>query len=77
MNAPAPTMTLPSDADHSGRDLGGEELALLREVIDSGTLNCTRGTQVKAFEQAFAARLGLPHARAVTSGTAAVSAPRR
>ncbi len=74
MNAPAPTMTLPSDADHSGRDLGAEELALLREVIDSGTLNCTRGTQVKAFEQAFAARLGLPHARAVTSGTAAVHA---
>jgi perosamine synthetase len=65
-------MKLPSDADSSGRDLGAEELALLREVIDSGTLNCTKGTQVKAFEQAFAARYGVPHARAVTSGTAAV-----
>jgi dTDP-4-amino-4,6-dideoxygalactose transaminase len=65
-------MALPSDADHSGRDFGAEELALLREVIESGTLNCTKGTQVKAFERAFADRLGVAHARAVTSGTAAV-----
>src|SRR5262249_60587889 len=35
------------------------------------TRNCTKGPQVKAFEQAFAARFGVPHARAVTSGTAA------
>ncbi|MGH7341657.1 MAG: DegT/DnrJ/EryC1/StrS family aminotransferase, partial [Candidatus Rokuibacteriota bacterium] len=34
--------------------------------------NCTKGTQVKAFEKAFAARYGMPHSRAVTSGTAAV-----
>jgi dTDP-4-amino-4,6-dideoxygalactose transaminase len=65
-------MQLPSDADHTGRDFGAEELELLREVIDSGTLNCTKGTQVKAFEKAFAARYEMPHARAVTSGTAAV-----
>jgi len=45
---------LPSDGDHTGRDLGDEELALLREVVLSGTLNCTKGTQVKAFEKAFA-----------------------
>ncbi len=68
------TMELPSDADHTGRDLGGDELALLREVIESGTLNCTKGTQVKAFEEAFAARHGVPHARAVSSGTAACHA---
>jgi dTDP-4-amino-4,6-dideoxygalactose transaminase len=67
-----PAISLPSDADHTGRDLGDEEIALLREVIESGTLNCTKGTQVKAFERDFAARLGVPHARAVTSGTAAV-----
>jgi perosamine synthetase len=67
----ADRMVLPSDADHSGRDLGADELALLREVIDSGTLNCTKGTQVKEFERAFATRHGMPHARAVTSGTAA------
>jgi len=65
-------LALPSDADRSGRDLGAEELALLREVIESGTLNCTKGTQVKAFERAFAERFGVPHARAVTSGTAAI-----
>ena len=65
-------MPLPSDADHTGRDLGAAEIALLKEVIESGTLNCTRGTQVRAFEQEFAARYDMPHARAVTSGTAAV-----
>ena len=76
MTAPAlqsaPPLSLPSDADHTGRDFGADELALLREVIDSGTLNCTKGTQVKAFERSFAARFGVPHARAVTSGTAAI-----
>ena len=66
------TMSLPSDADSTGRDFGAEELELLRQVLDSGTLNCTKGTQVKAFERAFAACYGMPHARAVTSGTAAV-----
>ena len=66
------TVQLPSDADHTGRDLGEEELKYLREAIESGTLNCTKGTQVKAFESAFAARWGVPHARAVTSGTAAI-----
>jgi dTDP-4-amino-4,6-dideoxygalactose transaminase len=66
------TVQLPSDADITGRDLGEEELKYLREVIESGTLNCTKGTQVKAFESAFAARWGVPHARAVTSGTAAI-----
>ena len=63
---------LPSDADISGRDFGEEEIELLRQVIESGTLNCTKGTQVKAFEKEFAARYGMPHSRAVTSGTAAV-----
>jgi dTDP-4-amino-4,6-dideoxygalactose transaminase len=69
MTAP---ITLPSDADHTGRDIGDEELKLLREVIDSGTLNCTKGTQVKELEKAFAERYGVPYSRAVTSGTAAV-----
>src|SRR6266581_6094013 len=68
------TLPLPSDGDRSGRDLGAEELALLREVIESGTLNCTKGTQVKVSEAAFAGRYGVPHARAVTSGTAAIHA---
>src|SRR5262249_16450467 len=69
--AMAGRIALPSEADHSGREMGADDLGLLRDVIDSGTLNCTKGTQVKAFERAFAERHGLPHARAVTSGTAA------
>ncbi|MCL6545538.1 MAG: DegT/DnrJ/EryC1/StrS family aminotransferase, partial [Bryobacteraceae bacterium] len=67
-------MQLPSDADRSGRDFGAEELELLREVIESGTLNCTRGTQVAALEAEFAARYGVPYCRAVSSGTAAIHA---
>jgi dTDP-4-amino-4,6-dideoxygalactose transaminase len=66
-----PRLSLPSDADASGRDFGEAELALLREVLASGTLNCTKGTQVKQFEKEFATRYALPHCRAVTSGTAA------
>lgn len=65
-------MQLPSDVDASGRGFGQEELDFLKEVIDSGTLNCTKGTQVKAFEKEFAARYGVPYCRAVTSGTAAI-----
>ncbi|MBI3782393.1 MAG: DegT/DnrJ/EryC1/StrS family aminotransferase [Deltaproteobacteria bacterium] len=65
-------VSLPSDADSSGRDFGDDELQLLREVLESGTLNCTKGTQVKAFEHEFAARYRIAHTRAVTSGTAAV-----
>ncbi len=65
-------VTLPSDADASGRSFGAEELELLRQVIESGTLNCTRGSTVNRFEKRFAEWIGLPHCRAVTSGTAAV-----
>lgn len=64
-------MRLPSDADASGRDFRGDELELLKQVLDSGTLNCTKGTQVKTFEQDFAKRYGVQSCRAVTSGTAA------
>jgi dTDP-4-amino-4,6-dideoxygalactose transaminase len=69
MTAP---IALPSDADHTGRDFGDEELALLKEVIASGTLNCTKGTQVKELEKDFAKLYGVPYSRAVTSGTAAI-----
>jgi dTDP-4-amino-4,6-dideoxygalactose transaminase len=67
-------MRLPSDADRSGRDLGSEELARLREVIESGTLNCTKGRAVKEFETRFAERYGVGFCRATTSGTASVHA---
>jgi dTDP-4-amino-4,6-dideoxygalactose transaminase len=65
---------LPSDADWTGRGLGWEEISLLLETISSGTLNCTRGTQVSALEREFAEVYGVEHARAVSSGTAAIHA---
>ncbi len=48
--------------------LGAEEEELVLEVLRSGQLSL--GPRVPAFEQAFAARLGVAHASAVSSGTA-------
>ena len=67
-------LRLPSDANAPGRTLGAEEIECLRQAIGSGTLNCTKGTFVNRFEQAFAKRLGVASACAVTSGTAAIHA---
>ncbi len=65
-------MQLPSDADHTGRNLGQEELDILKRVIDSGTLNCTKGTVVKEFENKFAQKYGVEFCRTTTSGTASI-----
>ncbi len=65
-------LTLPSDQNASGRTLGKEELALLTEVIQSGTLTGTKGTFVKQLEQDFAHLLGVKYAYACASGSAAV-----
>ena len=62
----------PSISNASGRDFGEEEMDLLRQVIESGSLGWQYGTMVKQFEQEFAARHGAKHACAVTSGTAAL-----
>ena len=48
-------------------DTGEEEWLALREPLESGWL--THGPKVAAFEKAFAARHGVPHAVAVTSAT--------
>jgi perosamine synthetase len=48
--------------------LGEEEEAAVIEVLRSGQLSL--GPRVPAFEEAFAARLGVAHASAVSSGTA-------
>jgi len=72
MTQPKTKMSLPSEADISGRSFGEEELSLLKKVIASGTLNCTKGTVVREFEAKFAASLGMPFCRTTTSGTAAV-----
>ncbi|UCD55385.1 MAG: DegT/DnrJ/EryC1/StrS family aminotransferase [Candidatus Omnitrophota bacterium] len=65
-------MKLPADSNATGRDLGREEIALLKEVIESGTLNATKGTMVKRFVKGFAEMYGVPFAHAVTSGTASL-----
>jgi len=67
-------LQLPSDQDASGRSLGREELQRLQEVLESGVLTSTKGTAVKAFERRFAATLGVRHAHACASGTAAIHA---
>jgi perosamine synthetase len=65
-------MRLPSENDASGRCFGEEEIELLTQVIRSGTLNCTKGKMVSAFEREFAEKYGVPYCTAVASGTAAV-----
>jgi dTDP-4-amino-4,6-dideoxygalactose transaminase len=65
-------MTLPSDQDSTGRTLGQEELTLLAEAIQSGTLTSTKGNFVKTLEQRFAHLYGIKHALACASGTAAI-----
>lgn len=65
-------LQLPSDQDSSGRTLGQEEIAALAEAIGTGTLTSTKGRFVKTFEQEFARMLGVKHAYACASGTAAV-----
>src|SRR2546427_11086840 len=65
-------LTLPSDQEASGRTLGDEEIALVAEAIRSGTLTSTKGTFVKTLEGRFADLLGVRHAYACASGTAAV-----
>jgi dTDP-4-amino-4,6-dideoxygalactose transaminase len=69
-----PDLVLPDDQDASGRSLGDDELARLAEVIRSGVLTSTKGTQVPELERRFAALLGVPAAVACSSGTAAVHA---
>jgi perosamine synthetase len=67
-------LKLPSDQDISGRNLGNEEIDLLKEVIASGVLNSTKGTKVERFEKDFAAYYGVPFCSALASGTAAIHA---
>ena len=63
---------LPTDTDASGRTFDDEETANVTQVLRAGTLNSTRGTFVHRFEREFADWLGVEHAIACTSGSAAV-----
>ncbi len=66
------TINLPSDGDRSGRDLGSEELELVRQVLETGTLFSPKGKFVARLEREFAARYNMAHAHACSSGSAAV-----
>jgi dTDP-4-amino-4,6-dideoxygalactose transaminase len=68
------TIELPSDQDSSGRTLGTYEKDLLAEVIGSGKLFSPKGRFVKELEEKFADLMGVDHAYACTSGTAAIHA---
>lgn len=76
MNAPKfPVIgALPSDQEASGRQLGTEEIDMVSRAILSGTLTCTKGTFVKAFQAGFAEMVGMPQAQACSSGTGAIHA---
>ena len=65
-------LALPSDQDASGRTFDGAELALLEEVLKSGTLTSTKGKFVRTFEERFAEMLGVRKAYACASGSAAI-----
>jgi dTDP-4-amino-4,6-dideoxygalactose transaminase len=65
-------MQLPTDADCTGRNFGQEELDLLKRVIECGTLNCTKGTVVKEFEEKFKEEYQVQFCRTTTSGTASI-----
>lgn len=65
-------LTLPSDQDSTGRTLGDEEIRLVAEAIESGTLTSTKGQFVKQLEAEFAEMLGVKAAWACSSGTSAL-----
>lgn len=65
-------LNLPSDQDASGREMGDDEMALVAQAIQSGTLTSTKGQFVKQLEERFASWLGAEHAHACSHGTAAL-----
>ncbi|MFN0122619.1 MAG: DegT/DnrJ/EryC1/StrS family aminotransferase [Blastocatellia bacterium] len=69
---PVKNLTLPSDQDASGRTLGEDEIAMVVEAINSGVLTSTKGKFTRAFETRIAEMLGVRHAFACASGSAAV-----
>ncbi len=69
---PVRTAPFPSVNDISGRTFGEEEIANLTAVIKSGNLFRHGGQFVPALERDFAELMGVKHAVACTSGTAAL-----
>lgn len=66
------TVTIPNDANASGRSFGETEINMLREVLERGTLVSQAGPVVPQLERAFAHWAGSEHCVAVASGTAAL-----
>ena len=67
-------ISLPQDANSTGRSFGQAEIEALIQVIESGTLNRTKGTVTDELEAKFAEFCDRPYCRAVSSGTAAIHA---
>ena len=67
-------LNLPTDQNASGRTLNEPELTNLSEVISSGVLNSTKGRFVKQLQSGFEDLIGVEHAYATSSGTAAIHA---
>ena len=67
-------LSMPSDQNSTGRLLGDEEVAFLTEAIRSGTLTSTKGSFTKKFIAEFGSMMGVEHAFACASGTAAIHA---
>lgn len=65
-------ITLPSDQDATGRTFDAAEIALVTEALNSGTLTTTKGKFGKQLEREFAEKIGVKHAFACTSGSAAI-----
>jgi perosamine synthetase len=65
-----PVRTKPFPSRAAG--FGEEEMAHLRDVVESGHLFRVGGAKTQELEERFAALLGMKHAQAVTSGTAAL-----
>jgi perosamine synthetase len=63
---------LPTFLQSAGRSFGREEERLVLEAIRSGCLSRNGGTMVDRLEKQFAKMLGVEHAIACSSGTAAV-----
>ena len=71
---PVISTPLPSFRDKSGRSIGPEEAAEIKDVLDSGSLSFMVGQKTKRFEAAFAELYQRQQAVAVSNGTAALHA---
>lgn len=69
---PVRTAPLPVAYNGSGKLFGHQEEEAVQAVLRRGTLTRWGGTAVDALERAWAERLGVPYALAVSSGTAAL-----